>query len=78
MSFLVLVVDDEPDVEMLRTDVRSGVKRRRSARSRPRSALPLEADIAVAVACIGFAPKRTPNIGPHPANVGKACPHKMV
>jgi len=24
MSFLVLVVDDEPDVEMLRTDVRSG------------------------------------------------------
>ena len=24
MSFLVLVGDDEPDVEMLRTDVRSG------------------------------------------------------
>jgi hypothetical protein len=24
MSILVLVVDDEPDVEMLRTDVRSG------------------------------------------------------
>jgi hypothetical protein len=26
MSILVLVVDDEPDVEMLRTDVRSGSK----------------------------------------------------